>query len=248
MRNKKVSVKIEPDGVHVECDKGVTVLEAINEGGLSIRSECGGRQVCGKCRVVIQDPDKCSELTESEKFHLTSEEIVEGYRLACACKLFADTTVIIPEESRIGVREVLVEGVEREVEIEPYVRKILVILEKPTLSDVRSDCRRILDSLNEVYGIDAEFDFKVLSKLPEILRSSDWKVALTLWRDEIIDVESSKAIDEVYGGRRYRDIKNNRLLNRLEDRETSGNQLYREPSDKLWRGRYLKSYIRFGER
>lgn len=220
MYNDKISVRIEPDGLQVECDKGVTVLEAINEGGLNIRSECGGRGICGKCRVIIRDSDKCGELTESESFHLTSEEIAGGYRLACACKLFADTTVIIPDESRIGVREVLVEGVEREVEIEPYVRKILLILEKPTLSDVRSDCRRILDSLNEIYGISAEYDFKVLDKLPETLRSSDWKITLTLWEDEIIDVESSKAIDEVYGV--AVDIGTSKIIGYLTDLKTGG--------------------------
>lgn len=197
---ERVVVKFEPDGVKIEGRKGETVLDLIHKTGLSIRSECGGRQVCGKCKVIVGTPESCSEITQAEMFHLTKEEISHGYRLACACKILNDTVIIIPEESRIGARSVLVEGVGKEVKLEPYVRKLLLFLDKPDLSDVRSDLQRIRDSLKETYNLDsAKFSFELLSRLPEVLRDSGWKVALTLWKDKIIDVEASDAIDEVYG-------------------------------------------------
>ncbi|MEM2875513.1 MAG: ASKHA domain-containing protein [Candidatus Bathyarchaeia archaeon] len=200
MGQNKFFVRIEPEGVRVFCDRGTTVLEAINKGGLSVRSECGGRQVCGKCKIIIRSSGGCNELTESERLHLTTKEVTEGYRLACACKLFADSVVAIPEESRIGTRKVLIEGVEREVETEPYVRKVFLSLDGPNLSDVRSDCRRVLDSLREMYGVKSDrFDFIILSKLPETLRTSGWKVTLTISGDEIIDVEGGNTIDDAYG-------------------------------------------------
>jgi len=197
---KRVVVRFEPDGVKVEGYEGDTVLDLIRRTGLNIRSECGGRQVCGKCRVIIGASESCNEVTQAERFHLTGEELSQGYRLACACRILKDTVVTIPEESRVGARSVLVEGVEREVKVNPYVRKLLLFIDKPELSDVRSDLQRIRDSLEETYNLEsAEFSFELLDRLPEVLRDSDWRVALTLWENKIIDVEPIDAVDSVYG-------------------------------------------------
>ena len=194
-----VTLKVEPGGLKLEGRIGSTILSILNESGVKIRSECGGKQVCGKCKIILHTFEVGNEVSEAESLHLNEEEIKSGYRLACACKIYGDATITIPEESRIGVRSVLVEGVERPVKVEPAVKKFFLIVDKPTLEDTRSDLWRIEDLLSEIYKIkDVKIDPQQLRVLPKILRESEWKITLTLWDKEIIHVEPSK-VKDIYG-------------------------------------------------
>ena len=66
-----VTVTFEPEGSKVKASVGGTVLNVAKEAGISIRSECGGKGLCGKCRIIIMDKDAMSGLTEAEKTSIT---------------------------------------------------------------------------------------------------------------------------------------------------------------------------------
>jgi len=69
--------------------------------GTKIESLCGGRGICGKCKVVIEEgAENLSKLTNAEKSKLSDKEISRGYRLACCSLANGDLTVRVPEESR----------------------------------------------------------------------------------------------------------------------------------------------------
>ena len=80
---RTITLIFEPEGRSVRIAPGTTIFQAANEVGVGIRSECGGKGVCGKCRVVVQDKSSLSEVTAVETKHLSSSEIDSGYRLAC---------------------------------------------------------------------------------------------------------------------------------------------------------------------
>ena len=191
----------EPDGKRVRVEAGITILQAVKEAGIIIRSECGGRGVCGKCKVIVKNADAISEISSIERKLLSQCEIEEGYRLSCQTRIFKDVMVMIPLESRVETRKMEVHGVERRVEINPIIRKVYVELKEPTLSDIKPDLERLLEAVEERLGIRGvlEFDFNVLRKLPEILRSSKWNVTAVLWSNRLIDVEPGDTTNEIFG-------------------------------------------------
>ena len=191
----------EPDGKRVRVEAGITILQAVKEAGIIIRSECGGRGVCGKCKVIVKNADAISEISSIERKLLSQCEIEEGYRLSCQTRIFKDVMIMIPLESRVETRKMEVHGVERRVEINPIIRKVYVELKEPTLSDIKPDLERLLEAVEERLGIRGvlEFDFNVLRKLPEILRSSKWNVTAVLWSNRLIDVEPGDTTNEIFG-------------------------------------------------
>jgi len=192
-------VTFEPDGKKVRVKVGTTVLQAAKEAGINIRSECGGRGVCGKCKVIIRDMGAVSYISNTERKLLSQREIEEGYRLSCQAIILKDVVVMVPLESRIAVRKIEVYGFERRVELNPLLRKVYVELKEPTLSDVKPDLERLLEAVEGKLGVKIEFDFDVLKGLPEILRSSKWNVTAVLWGNRLIDVEAGDTTNEVYG-------------------------------------------------
>ncbi|RJQ32568.1 MAG: DUF4445 domain-containing protein [Actinobacteria bacterium] len=121
-----------PDNITVEVAQGENLLRAAMAAEVHISATCGGRGVCGKCRVIVEDSEGWREgglpsranskvehdgnpqrqdpelgLISNSYGNLTEEEIQKGYRLACLCTVEGDVTVRIPVEARRGEREVL---------------------------------------------------------------------------------------------------------------------------------------------
>jgi uncharacterized 2Fe-2S/4Fe-4S cluster protein (DUF4445 family) len=196
-----ITIVFEPDGVKSKFGKGTTIFCALKEAGLKIRSECGGRGVCGKCKIIVQDTLGFSAVTDAERERLSASELKSGYRLACACSVLKDVKIFIPEESRVITRKLLIEGTERPVKVKPTIRKVYVKIPEPSLNDIRSDAQRLQDSLKDIYKIETtEIDHTLLKKLPRILRNANWKVTVTIWNEkEIISVEHGDTVKKSYG-------------------------------------------------
>lgn len=175
-------------------------MEAAQHAGISIRSECGGKGVCGKCAVIIRDQTSLSELTAAEKRLLSEREIRVGYRLACQAIARGDTVVEVLEETRLRVRRFQMAGIERRVKLSPLVSKHHIILHKPTIMDVRPDAERLLDFLSATLSLKGlKIDYDVLRALPDVLRDAEWDVTATVWNNKIIAVEGGDTTDILHG-------------------------------------------------
>ncbi|MBO8180479.1 MAG: DUF4445 domain-containing protein [Archaeoglobus sp.] len=190
-----VRVTFEPAGKKVETSPNF-IIEIAREANVALRSDCGGKGVCGKCRVVIVDArGEISEINEVERKHLTPEEIEAGYRLACQTKILSGrATVFIPPESRMEARKVAEIAVEEEVELNPAIRKIHLKLPEPSLEDTRPDFERLKDSLGDV-----EMPLNLLKKLPVLLRDANWDITAVLWNKKLVGVESGNTSSRVFG-------------------------------------------------
>ena len=71
----------------IGLEPGQTVQEALSDAGIHIRTDCGGKGICGKCRIKTGDQDTLSPLSFAEKSFLSNEQIQKGVRLACQVKL-----------------------------------------------------------------------------------------------------------------------------------------------------------------
>jgi|Deesub1362A_J573_1020465.scaffolds.fasta_scaffold00783_15 uncharacterized 2Fe-2S/4Fe-4S cluster protein (DUF4445 family) len=72
---KEITVKFESLGIRISTKPGKTIFEIAKDNGLAIRSECGRRGVCGKCKIIIHNMKVVSELTENEEKHLAKKEV-----------------------------------------------------------------------------------------------------------------------------------------------------------------------------
>ncbi|MCI8372924.1 MAG: DUF4445 domain-containing protein [Lachnospiraceae bacterium] len=85
-----IKVKGEPDQ-EIICTGEESILEALVRGNEAYTFPCGGRGVCGKCRIQLLEGE-LAETPEDQRF-FTEEERKEGYRLAC-CAYPAEDVVI----------------------------------------------------------------------------------------------------------------------------------------------------------
>lgn len=191
-----VRVHFEPDGKSIFVLKGTSIVEAAGKAGIILETPCGGKGVCGKCKVQVTqgevDPsDACKE-------RLSEEDIGEGYRLACQTYVTRDAVIHVPAETRFFEQKILVEGTERETELEPNIRKRYVQLDKPTLEDQRSDLDRIADALGEeIPNVHADID--VIRQLPGTLRDDSFAATVVLEGDEIVAFDKGDTSDCNYG-------------------------------------------------
>jgi len=196
-----ITVTFEPEGRRVRVPCETSIFHAATEAGIVIRTECGGEGTCGKCRIIVNNKRAVNEVTDTGKTHLSTEEIDSGCRLACRTILRQDVTVMVPEESRIGARKIQISGMERPVQLNPSVKKLHIVLSKPTLSDVRPDFQRLLDHLGNVQGLGAlEIDNELLRKLPDVLRDANWDVTIAIWNDcKIVAADAGDTSDKLLG-------------------------------------------------
>lgn len=199
-QDRLITLKVEPQGAKLNVKRGTRLLDALSKAGAPVRSECGGKGICGKCKIVIKDQSSFTEI-DDWKGDLSRLELKSGYRLACECKIMSDGSVYVPEESRLMTRKFLVEGTERPVKVEPAIRKFFLHVPQPSLADVRSDTQRVLDSLKDTYGIEAaDIDDQLLKELPKILRDASWKITATILDGkEVRALEKGNTSEEAYG-------------------------------------------------
>ena len=153
-----------PDQKASDVESGSTIMEAAEKAGVYINSLCGGKGVCGKCRVQVKD-GKVRADKNSISF-LSKEEVREGYVLACQAKVDEDIEVVIPPESRLEAEQILMEqpvvdySQPEKVSVpripsdpmtlfEPLVQKICLKLKEPTQDDNIGDIERIIRELRK---------------------------------------------------------------------------------------------------
>ncbi|MCU7800049.1 MAG: 2Fe-2S iron-sulfur cluster binding domain-containing protein [gamma proteobacterium symbiont of Lucinoma myriamae] len=60
-------------------------------------SKCGGKAICGCCRVKILSGHKyCNKPVSEERVILNKQELKQGWRLSCQLYCLRDVTIFIP--------------------------------------------------------------------------------------------------------------------------------------------------------
>ncbi len=117
-----LNVTFLPSGKRVAAERGKSILEIAQNAGEGIRSLCGGKGGCGKCKVVVKKGKYEINPEPHEKF-LSEKEMEEGVVLACQTFLLSDAEIFIPPESRLEKQQILNEFIVSEKELSPAVRK-----------------------------------------------------------------------------------------------------------------------------
>jgi uncharacterized 2Fe-2S/4Fe-4S cluster protein (DUF4445 family) len=172
-----MKVDFEPVGLRVTCEGGTSLLEAAQTAGVLLSAVCGGNGTCGRCVVNVLEGE-VSALTVAERETLGGER-GSSARLACQTKVLTDVLVHVPSDSLVGVQRIQTEGELPAIELNPAVRPVETHIDKPTISDLRSDATRLRDGLGYAgvpKSTDLHIDPSVLREMSDNLRSSNWEV------------------------------------------------------------------------
>ncbi len=191
-----------PSQKEIEPDSNLSLLQLARKAGVALEATCGGKRICGKCKVIVTSSDGPLPTPSDRERDVLGELIEEGYRLACETVLTRGAMVVIPEESR-GRRQVILTSDTRRpypVRLRPSVRTCYVEVPPPALEAVLADRERLNLALKTTYNIrPPDMGPEVLRRLPRALRS-DAKGLTVVLRDnsEIIDLFPGRQ-EDVYG-------------------------------------------------
>ncbi|MEL7565556.1 MAG: ASKHA domain-containing protein [Dehalobacterium sp.] len=194
---KNCQVTFHPANLTVDTAEGSTIMEAINQAGLEFDFPCGGRQVCGKCRVKIGEG--ASSPTPRERELLEAEELDQGIRLACLTKVYRNLSVELPKLKL--THRILMSSLERSFQVQPHLKKVFLAVEPPSLQDHRSDLKRLKDCLvKSGYPYDSlESAFSLLHRLPDTLREAQYCFTGILFDYHLLGIEKQNTTGTLLG-------------------------------------------------
>ena len=219
---EKFKVTFYPDNKTIEVEKGKTILSAAISAGVYINSSCGGDGVCGRCKVIL----KKGQVTTLPTGRISLEERKQGIHLSCLATIQSDLEVEVPSESRNDFEKISPQDLELRLkglyseseEIEPsepivskeifvhspLATKLYLEIPPPTLEDKISDLERLYRQIRRIQDIPImQTGLSNIRRLGELLRSSDWKVTVTLGKRngtaEIVLIEAGNTTDKNFG-------------------------------------------------
>ena len=218
LQTKNIIIDFEPISRRVLLTSDISVYDLLSELSIRIRSICGGVGTCGKCRILIQKgKDYLTPPSNTEKNFLDQEELKEGWRLACQSRvdmkklqsLEKETApqfrIFLPNELILEDFNILTSGMNKEVRLDPMVKKYYIEVNKPSLKDPKADFERIINKLHyvdqDLRNLDQiNIDFNLIDVIPKLLRENDHKITIALWNnDTIIACEPGNTVNDNYG-------------------------------------------------
>ncbi|MFH1627790.1 MAG: ASKHA domain-containing protein [Pseudomonadota bacterium] len=170
------------------------LLDLARSYDIPLKSTCGGKKICGKCKIIIEDSDAPLPAPSEHEIETFGDLTQKGYRLACETVLTERAIVRIPEESQSGRQVILTSGTHHPypARLIPKVESYYVEVPPPVLVPLICDRERLANALAEAYGIKRlRFDLFALRKLPRALRSGH-KGIFAVIRDkkELVDLHA----------------------------------------------------------
>ena len=176
-------------GKDIPAAQDISILESLKKEGVYLSSSCGGKGICGKCKIII----KSGSADIRSKIKLTKEEIKKGYALACQSFPQGNILIEIPRESELTVDGKIATGKSKDLQgllasagakIEPLTDRIVIDLPPPSLTDNISDLERLKRELSSSGLSCLRVPFRFLSSLASIVRKKNWEITLGIIRSE----------------------------------------------------------------
>jgi len=192
MTEHTVSFDIAKQPVRVPT--GTLLSEAARLAGVDIGQPCGGQGRCGRCAVQVTK----GEVRRRSTLRLSTEDVSQGFALACQSVIEGDIIVTVPPQEKIE-RRLTTDRTAIEVSVPPdydpqysqTIRRIGLRLTPPRMDDQTDDWSRLKTALRQKAGIeDISVSLGLLQKLGTILRENNWQV--TAITDAHIEVDGQR--------------------------------------------------------
>ena len=185
-----------PSGKRGRFPEGTTVLEAARQLGVYVESVCGGRGICGRCQVEVQEGqfakhgitsanDHLSPFGAKEQRYADLRELKSGRRLSCSATITGDLVIDIPQDVQINAQIVRKAADTRVFERKPAVQLCYVEVEEPDMHKPLGDLDRLKAALEKDWGYtDILVDQHLFPQVQGILRKGEWAVTAAIHKDE----------------------------------------------------------------
>ena len=196
MTEPHFTVHVRPDGTRAKAKAGEALADVLTRAGVPLSLYCHKRGICGKCAVrVLSGPLPFPDALEAAI--LEDRKLGPDHRLACRYEVRGDVTVEVLPGSRLERIAVLEAGAPSAVLVDPAVKKLGLVLEKPPLKSpvaVADTLRAMLKSPT------ISLPLAALAKLGGPALSRGKRVTVVLYDErEVIDVETGDAGEEAFG-------------------------------------------------
>ncbi len=177
--------------------KGDILLHKLQDEGVHIEALCGGKGICGKCKVILDkgDVEKRSKIPDKL---LSKKELEDGYYLACMVKLIEDCEFTIPLESRVENPKILISSELKIPEINPAVKKYRLESKPEKSSKILLNYRRL--KIRDYNGTPPRVPEKIYNKITGF---NEETVTVTITRTnefpEVINAEEGDTRSKNYG-------------------------------------------------
>jgi len=195
MRGRKVKIVFPEWQKTTYVTSGTSLKEALKKARIQINFPCGGKGICGKCRIKLEG--EASPLTLAEEKHLSHPE--EGWRLACQTLIEGESRVEIHPLSLISFPKILTDKISRKITINPRIKKVHLSLPHPTLEDQVDDLSRVERSLGEKGISVLDSDLELIRKIPLFIRKADFKLTAVLSDGKLVEVEKGDTRGNSFG-------------------------------------------------
>ena len=125
-------ITVMPEGKTIDYTPGQSLADLMLGAGIFVDNACGGKGICGKCKVRILEGD-AGDITETELRILKQEEVESGIRLGCLVNPEGDLKVESLQKEK--KHDVLASGYLPDFEFRTDITKMPVTIHKPTLDD-----------------------------------------------------------------------------------------------------------------
>ncbi|NND37111.1 MAG: DUF4445 domain-containing protein [Gammaproteobacteria bacterium] len=193
MAEKDAKVVFLPSGRRGTFPHGTALLDAARRIGVDVDSVCGGRGLCGRCRVICTVGEFAKHAINSRAEHLSPigevetrfgerrQPLAENHRLSCQARVQGDLVIDVPPESQMHRQVVRKEAEYREITLDTSVRLHYVEVQRADLREASGDLQRLGDALQREWQLaDLDCDPVVLPGLQKTLRDGDWKVTVAV--------------------------------------------------------------------
>jgi uncharacterized 2Fe-2S/4Fe-4S cluster protein (DUF4445 family) len=177
-------VKFDVASEPVTVPTGTLITEAAQQASVEITQPCGGQGRCGRCAVKIEK----GEIRRRSTLRLSSEDIEQGYALACQTVIEGDVTITVPPQEKIE-RRLTTDRTVAEVTVpagyDPHegqtIRRITLTLTPPSMDDQTDDWSRLQTAIRKSAGVtQLRASLNMICELGGILREGDWQVTAIL--------------------------------------------------------------------
>ena len=188
---RSVEIVMAPGGRRIRVAPGALMVDAIRQAGVDMETPCDGRGRCYRC--TIEASGVLSPLAEIEQDARRLGLMSAGQRLACQVRVLGHSAIRIPDSALTSVAQIVSDGTQAAgYAFDPNVRRILVQLSPPSVSDDIADRERLERALGGA-GIVAHCTPPVLANLAQKLRALHFHCAAIVLGEEVIDVEAPDA-------------------------------------------------------
>ncbi len=177
-------VVFQPMGRRMRFEQDDTILELARKAGVALVATCGGKGLCGKCRV---SSSALSTPPSDQELELLGPISHSGERLACQTRLPEGGTVFVSEESRLRQQVILTAGQQIELQLDPILQVQDLIITLPSLITPLTMSELLLEALGGAESF--SLPLSVLQTLPGALKDNSGQVTVvTRPGGEVIDV------------------------------------------------------------